>query len=152
MTLETLAVGRDHRVHLSGVIPPDLAHSDAEPEVAAHVEEIERLVDVLQELGLARVRTRPDVIAVRQRVDGRVNVDLGARVVVDLPDAARPLLGLEHDEVVEPGLLQLDRHRHSTEPSADDDDPWPSQRHLANHDNSLSFVESARETVHLGRH
>ena len=53
----------------------------------------------------------------------RLDVAGAARVGVVPPGAADVLGLLQDDEVVDAGLLQLDRHAEPGEPGADDDDP-----------------------------
>ena len=53
----------------------------------------------------------------------RGHVALAAGIRVRLPRAADVVGALEHDEVLDPGLLEADRHAEAGEPAADDRDP-----------------------------
>src|SRR4029079_559954 len=58
----------------------------------------------------------------RERVEVRGDVALAAGIAVHEPGAADVLAALDHDEVVEPPLLQPDGHAEAAEAGADDRD------------------------------
>ena len=87
-----------------------------EPELA------DRLLEVAVDLRLAGVRARPVVALERERVDVRVDVDLGAGVLVVPPGAADPLRLLVDRERLDAGLAEQHAGRDPAHPRADDRD------------------------------
>ena len=90
---------------------------------------------VVADLGLAGVRLAPPGIGGEgERVEVRWDVAGAARVRVEVPGAAHVIPTLEHREVLDPLLLEPDRHREAGEAAADDRDVDVEGVHLSSGD------------------
>ncbi len=107
------------RPDVTVVVPRGGLHADAELQVRPEAELVDRLLQVLLQLGLRGVRAGPVVALEREAVQVRAHVDLrtGVRVVPPRPtDAERRLVDRER---VDAGLLHLHARRDPAEPGAD---------------------------------
>ena len=92
-----------------------------EPHLRAHAVLVGDAPQVVADLGLARVGLAPlRVGRERERVEVRRHVAGAARVGVVVPGAADVVAPLEHGEVLDPLLLEADRHAEAGEAAADD--------------------------------
>ena len=120
VTLGFLAGREREAVDVTVVVPHRALHTRAEPEVRRQPEVADRLLQVAVDLGLAGVGARPVETLERKRVHVRVDVDLGAGILVVPPGAAHPRRALEDGEGLDSRLAQQDTGRDAPHPRADD--------------------------------
>src|SRR5215218_113300 len=118
-----LGAGRQgEAVHVTVVVPDRALDAGPEPQVRTKPEVRDRLLEVAVDLRLASMRARPVVALEREGVDVRVDVDLGARVLV-VPPRATDALGLLVDgECRDAGIAQQHSGGDAAHPRADDHD------------------------------
>lgn len=116
------ALGRD-LPRVAGRVEARRDHAGAEAEVPTEPEAIGAAPQVVEDLALRRELAGPvGVGRERERVEVRRHVAGGPGVVVVAPGAADVAGLLEDDEVVDPRLLESDRHAEPREARAEDQD------------------------------
>ena len=123
VTLIRAPVVEANRPHVAIVVPGGRLHGDAEFQVRAETELVDRLLEVLLQLRLLRVGARPVVGLEREAVEMRPDVDLGAGVRVVPPGPADTEGRLVDRERVDACPPQLHANRDPAEPGTDDDHP-----------------------------
>ena len=103
--------------------PLDAGHVAAGPQVRPDAVLVGDAPQVVADLGLARVGLAPARVGREgERVEMRGHVAGAARIGVGVPRAAHVGRALEHGEVLDPFLLEADRHPEAREAAADDRD------------------------------
>ena len=104
----------------AGVIPRCSGELVLEANVRHDPESSRAVAQVIPDLSLLRVGARPVGLArERERVQMRRHVTHAAGIRVVAPGAPDVPRALQHDEVVDAGLLQADRHAQAGEAAAD---------------------------------
>ena len=107
----------------AAVLPLDAGDVAVEPHVRADAELVGDALQVVADLGLARVGVGPAGVGGEgEGVEVRGHVAGTPRVGVEVPGAAHVVSAFEHGEVLDPLLLEADRHAEAGEAAADDRD------------------------------
>ena len=105
----------------AAVLPLDALDRAVQPHVLADAVLVRAAAQVVADLGLARVGLAPPRVGREgERVEVRGHVAGAPRVGVVVPRAADVVTPLEHREVLDPLLLEANRHAEAREAAADD--------------------------------
>jgi len=103
------------------LVPPRAVNVGTEPQVAHDAAFACRAPQVLEDLRMWREHPAPGRVQLeRIRIEISRHVAGAPRVGIRPPGATEPLITLEHEELVDAGLVQLDRHAEASKPCADD--------------------------------
>jgi len=103
------------------LVPPRAVNVGTEPQVAHDAAFACRAPQVLEDLRMWREHPAPGRVQLeRIRIEISRHVAGAPRVGIRPLGATEPLITLEHEELVDAGLVKLDRHAEASKPCADD--------------------------------
>jgi hypothetical protein len=104
------------------LVPLGARHGGGQPQPGPQPVVVDELLGVGLQLVARRVHARPRLLAERELVAERRDVDLDAGIAVPVPGAADPVAFLEQDEVLDARSLDRDGGADAREARADDRD------------------------------
>jgi hypothetical protein len=121
--LQRAAIVKGEIPDRAALVEPGRRDPGSEAEVGAKAALGHQRVQVSQDLLARREAPAPGPRPERERVQLRRNVAGQARIAVIAPRSAQVIGPVKHDEVVDPRLLERDRHADPAKSRTDDDHP-----------------------------